>query len=667
MVGIYRKGKMGSSGSFGGSGNPQVASVDENFSVDLYDGNQSSNQITNGVDFSTDGGLVLMKSRTNSGNLIFMDTARGADRLLQCPAVTGGGGSSDVEQQGSSTIFMQSFNTNGFTIGTDAGNYNYNRNSTEYVGYSFKEKPKFFDIVTYTGNGTNQAIAHNLDCEVGMIWIKRRDVASDWTVFHRRQNSTNSHLGYVRLNHTTAYQAASSVFNNTAPTTTHFTVGSSGDVNANNGTYVAYLFAHNDADDSIIKSGSFTTNSSGISSHVDLGFEPQFLIAKAIDNTSLANTDGGWFITDNIRQGLNNFDQNQNFWINDTGGDTNNYYQKVNATGFSANGWTANRTYIYTAIRLGGMADLPTSRASVFDADYVTNGNGVGFTVVSTTKPAFPIDIVLNKLSTSTNEWKISNRLISFNRQLTPDYPTQTQYQKEATDSGWFGNGDRMAGYEAGSNGGYVFGTNNPLTYFWKRAKGFCDVVKYDGTGSNTTIKHNLGRPPELMWIKNRDSSEEWAVYYGDATDYLRLNTDGATVDDNTYWNDTSPTATVFSVGTNDDVNHSGESHMAFLFGSVAGISKIGTFSHTNGSVTNVDCGFSSGSIFVLVKRIDSTGDWYIWDTERGITSGNDAYVVLNTNAAQVINTDFIDPLNSGFQMSSTFATGSYLFYAIAT
>ena len=105
---------------------------------------------------------------------------------------------------------------------------------------------------------------------------------------------------------------------------------------------------------------------------------------------------------------------------------------------------------------------------------------------------------------------------------------------------------------------------------------------------------------------------------------------------------------------------------MAFLFGSVAGISKIGTFSHTSGSSTNVDCGFSSGSIFVIVKRIDSTGNWYVWDTERGITSGNDAYAILNDDAMQVINTDFIDPLNSGFQMSSTFDTGSYLFYAIA-
>ena len=656
--------QMGSSGSFGGSGSSQTTSqVDGIFSIDLYNGTSSSNQITNGVDFSTDGGLVLMKCRNVGGNFIFMDTARGTstsgtNRLLQCPGLTGA--TSEAENQGTSTLYMQSFNTNGFTIGTDAGNYNYNVSGRENVAYSFKKEPKFFDIVTYTGNGTNQAIAHNLDCEVGMIWVKRRDSSGDWVVYHRGQNGSSPELGYVRLQVSTGFQTGTSVWNDTAPTNTHFTVGSSADLNASGGTYVAYLFAHDDTDSSIIKNGVFTTNSSGISSQVDLGFEPQFIIAKAVDQA-------GSFITVDTLRGLNNFDSMITLTLDSMSAETTNYGIDLNASGFFANQFAANRTYIYTAIKLGGMDDLPTSRASVFDADYVTNGNGTGFTVVSTTKPAFPVDIVLNKLGTNTTEWRLANRLISFDRILTTDYTNQTLYQKESTDTGFFGSGDRMAGYEAGGNGAYMFGTNNPINYFWKRAKGFCDVVKYDGTGSNTTIKHHLGRPPELMWIKNRDSSEEWAVYYGDATDYLRLNTDGATVDDNTYWNDTSPTATVFSVGTNDDVNHSGESHMAFLFGSVAGISKIGTFSHTSGSSTNVDCGFSSGSIFVIVKRIDSTGNWYVWDTERGITSGNDAYVILNDEAMQNTSTDFIDPLNSGFQMSSTFDTGSYLFYAIAT
>ena len=103
------------------------------------------------------------------------------------------------------------------------------------------------------------------------------------------------------------------------------------------------------------------------------------------------------------------------------------------------------------------------------------------------------------------------------------------------------------------------------------------------------------------------------------------------------------------------------------MFATLAGISKVGTFSHTNGSSTDVDCGFSSGSSFVIVKRTDSTGDWYVWDSARGIVSGNDSYMVLNTDAAENTSYDYIDTLNSGFQIASGFTTGSYMFYAIAS
>jgi len=208
---------------------------------------------------------------------------------------------------------------------------------------------------------------------------------------------------------------------------------------------------------------------------------------------------------------------------------------------------------------------------------------------------------------------------------------------------------------------------SNIYSWMFRRAPKFFDVVPYVGTGSAKTENHNLGVAPEMMWVKLRNyDSEDWAVYYGDATDYLKLNTDAATADDNAFWNDTAPTSTVFTVGTQDDVNKSGRYYIAYLFATLAGISKVGTFSHTNGSSTDVDCGFSSGSSFVIAKRTDSTGDWFLWDSTRGIVSGNDPYVVLNSTAAQVTNTDYIDPLNSGFQIASGFTTGSYMFYAIA-
>ena len=85
-----------------------------------------------------------------------------------------------------------------------------------------------------------------------------------------------------------------------------------------------------------------------------------------------------------------------------------------------------------------------------------------------------------------------------------------------------------------------------------------------------------------------------------------------------------------------------------------------------SGSSTDVDCGFSSGARFVLLKRTDATGGWYIWDSVRGIVAGNDPYLLLDTTAANVTNTDLIDPLSSGFQISGDFTDGDYIFYAVA-
>ena len=86
----------------------------------------------------------------------------------------------------------------------------------------------------------------------------------------------------------------------------------------------------------------------------------------------------------------------------------------------------------------------------------------------------------------------------------------------------------------------------------------------------------------------------------------------------------------------------------------------------------NVDCGFSAGARFVIIKRTDGSGDWYVYDSVRGIVAGDDPFLALNTNTAQTTNTDYIDPLSSGFTVTSSAPSqlnasgGTYLFLAIA-
>ena len=212
---------------------------------------------------------------------------------------------------------------------------------------------------------------------------------------------------------------------------------------------------------------------------------------------------------------------------------------------------------------------------------------------------------------------------------------------------------------------------NTYINYLFKRAPSFMDVVCYTGTGSATTFSHNLQAVPELMVVKKRGAIGNWAVYAGDNTDFLLLNTTAATADDNTYWNDTNPTSTVFSVGTNADVNTSAATYLAYLFATCAGVSKVGSYTG-NGTTQTINCGFSGGARFVLIKRTDSTGDWYTYDTARGMTVLTDPYLLLNSTAAEVATLGSVTTVSTGFAVDATITAAintnaaSYIFLAIA-
>ena len=137
------------------------------------------------------------------------------------------------------------------------------------------------------------------------------------------------------------------------------------------------------------------------------------------------------------------------------------------------------------------------------------------------------------------------------------------------------------------------------------------------------------------------------------------------------YWNSSTHSETTFTLGDYGDLNGSGKTFVAVLFSTLSGISKVGSYSGTGNNV-DVDCGFTAGARFVLVKRIDSTGHWYVWDSARGIVSGNEPYAELNKSSGETGGSDYIDPLNSGFTITSEAPAninangGTYIFLAIA-
>ena len=126
-------------------------------------------------------------------------------------------------------------------------------------------------------------------------------------------------------------------------------------------------------------------------------------------------------------------------------------------------------------------------------------------------------------------------------------------------------------------------------------------------------------------------------------------------------------TSTTFNI----DSISSNTTNVTYLFATCAGVSKVGSYTGT-ATTKQIDCGFTGGARFVLIKRTDSTGAWYVWDTARGIISGNDPYLLLNSTDAEVTNTDYIDTYSAGFELSSTAPAainasgGTYIFLAIA-
>jgi len=594
-----------------------------------------------------EGGLVWTKIRTQTDHNYFWDTERGVNKRLT---------PNSIYAQQNETDALNSFNSNGFTMGS-AGNINGDASGhwggpADYVSWTFRNSP-MFQCLSFTGDGSSsQTISHNLKSVPGMIICKKYDANQNWYTYHRGINGgTNPEQYWIELDGTGGAQGPNANFwNNTAPTSTQFTVGS-----AFNGNYVAYLFAHNnndggfgpDRDQDIIKCGSYTGNTSG-DLEINVGFEPQWVLIKN------ASASRNWQIVD-IMRGFGN-EATSSFLAPSNNSAENADLANIahlTSTGFKldqASGQDFNEnsnTFIYMAIRRGPLA-VPDDATKVFKVD---NGDGSSVPAWSS---GFPVDMAIERSIVSDNT-RISSRLTGTGFMYTdtndPEYTNQ--YREFDYMDGWWSQAK----------------DSNAYSWMWKRAPSYFDVVAY--TGNNTsghTINHNLGAVPEMMWVKRRSLASDWKVYHSALgnTKHLNLNESIAAATDSSIWNDTTPTASIFTLGYDIKVNGNGDNHIAYLFATVAGVSKVGSVSHTNGTDTNVSCGFSSGARFILIKRTDGASSWYVFDTVRGIVAGDDKGLYLQSNLAEQTG-DWIDPFSSGFTMvGASFDTGSYIFYAIA-
>jgi len=597
-----------------------------------------------------EGGLVWIKDRLTTRDHMLNDTERGADKSLS------------TNRTGTAFLnygAVTSFNSNGFSIGAESA---VNASGTDFASWTFRKAPKFFDVVEFTvgSTGTDTIINHSLGSDVGMVITKITSTTSSWGVHHRDLVSANE---YMFLNTTSA--AAS--YDTVSFSSTQVDLGTFWSTNFAGETGIAYIFAHNDGDGEfgpdgdadIIKCGSYTGNGSSTGPEIDLGFEPQWVLIK------LASGSGeNWILMDNMR-GMPVGGNDTLFEINDSGAEkATSEILNLTATGFdiksTSNGInTNNQTYIYIAIRRG--TKVPESATDVFDVETYT-GNATANRKFTT---GFAIDTNLI-LERDGGLGGMGSRLID------------GMHMTSSTDAGYDSLTDWIDyDYNDGFELPTAYGQSNSngdsyVTYSWQRRPNYFDVVAYTGDGTaGRTVSHNLGVAPEMIWVKSRVYTFGFMVRVNNDF-YGYMNSTGASFINHyaDMWNSTDPTSTEITLGTYSAVNASGNPYIAYLFASLDGVSKVGSYTG-NGTSQTIDCGFSSGARFVLIKRTDSTSDWWVFDTERGIVAGNDSLLALNGNAAEGTGYDNIDPDSSGFIINNTAwnenaSGGSYIFYAVA-
>ena len=250
-------------------------------------------------------------------------------------------------------------------------------------------------------------------------------------------------------------------------------------------------------------------------------------------------------------------------------------------------------------------------------------------------------------------------------------------------------------GFSVGSNGDFNTNAASLVGWQWQAGQGSTSsntngsitstvsvnatagfsVVTYTGTGANATVGHGLGVAPKMVIVKSRSgagASYQWFVWHTSIpnTNILVLNATNGLIAATDAWNSTSPTSTTISVGTNAAVNGSTSTFVAYCFAEISGYSKA--FSYTgNGSTDGsfIYCGFLPR--FVMLKRTDTTGDWYMWDTARNTYDVITNTLLANSSAAETSATS-IDALSNGFKMRNTTAGfnasgGTYIGFAWAT
>lgn len=375
----------------------------------------------------------------------------------------------------------------------------------------------------------------------------------------------------------------------------------------------------------IIQCGNFSGNTT-----VSIGWEPQWIMLKRTDNTE------DWITIDNMRGcAVGGVDAILNPNLSSAESMANDFID-FTATGFISKNLTGS--YIYTVIRRNNKP--PTTGTQVYNASTASGVVSAGF----------PVDLHIGAVRAgAANNHAVHSRLVGGTKELVT---SSTAAESTITDLGF----DSMTGLRASLVAGGV-------NHFFRRAAGFMDVVCTNDNGASQMLNHSLGVAPELIIEKQRTSGTDWWAQLHTINKLAKLNLTDAAFGSLSGYPVTSTTFKTagFSSGTS----------VAYIFATKAGISKVGSYTG-NGSTQTIDCGFSAGARFFLVKATSATGSWWIFDSVRGIVSAADPALQLNSTSAEITSADAVDPTPVGIIVNQEATCSinmngvSYVYLAIA-
>lgn len=641
--------------------------IEDLFTVVRYTGTGAALTVTTGIDL-TGGGMVMCKRRDSAADFVLADTARGT-------GIYSDSSTADAESAGGVTAF----NDGSVELDTDT---NWNASGGQYTLWVFRSYPGFFDVITWSGDAVGgRTVAHSLGSTPKMFWIKRRNSGTSWAVYHSA-NTAGPETDFLELNSAAGTTDNATYWNDTAPDASNITLGTATSVNGSGGTFFGYLFGDDaafgaDSDESVMSFGSITTNGSGGWSDESIGWEPQLALLKCTSTTSgwlLYDTERGLFCDTTIDGELLRMDAT-------SAASSTSDIVRIYSDGIYQDGLlSANADYVYWCIRrpTKTFSDLSLGVDDVCDAqNYIGSG-----ATPKELDPGFKPDIAIIRVwwafgSSASYEQRFYDRLRGGGMRFRiGDHAIQRQPNWNSF-SYQDANFTVASGGDSEDAGDGTTATNH--VQFLRRVPGYMDLVSYRGTGTAQAFNHSLGVAPDFIAIFNTTSPASIPVYHSQLNSgttpedfYTTLdNTAVAEANDATYWNDTAPTATQFTVGTQADVNGNTDRIVAFLLCNVAGVIDIGRYTGT-GAAQTIDCGFSNGIKALWVKRIDAVGQWLMFSEglSDGIVAGNDDYLTLSTNSVRQSGADYIDPDSSGFALTTNTTintnTADYIYVAFA-